>query len=116
VAEGSELDGRFAHRGIAGGFSKEAKVTSYYSEPARAELLSRLRRIEGQAQGVQRMIEEGRDCRAVLDQLNSIRSATYGACMLLMKHYALDCLRQEEGRSPEQTAEELVDLLLRVPH
>ena len=62
------------------------------------------------------MIEEGRDCRAILDQLNSIRSATYGACLLLMKHYALECLRKEDGQAPEQTAEELVDLLLRVPH
>ena len=87
------------------------------AEGVRHDLLQRLRRIEGQAQGVQRMVEQGRECRAILDQLNSIRSATYSACLVLLKHYALDCLRRPEGaRSPDQAAEEMVELMLRLPH
>jgi DNA-binding FrmR family transcriptional regulator len=37
--------------------------------------LSRLRRIEGQVKGVQRMVEEGRYCVDVLTQLRAVRAA-----------------------------------------
>ncbi len=39
------------------------------------ELLKALRRIEGQARGVQRMIEEGRDCAEVVQQMAAMRNA-----------------------------------------
>jgi DNA-binding FrmR family transcriptional regulator len=42
---------------------------------AESELVLRLRRIEGQIKGVQRMLEEGRPCRDVLTQLMAVRSA-----------------------------------------
>lgn len=40
-----------------------------------SELLAALRRIEGQARGVQRMIEEGRPCDEVVRQVSAIRGA-----------------------------------------
>ena len=43
------------------------------TEPAaRADLLNRLRRAEGQLRGVQRMIEEGSDCLLIAGQLNAV--------------------------------------------
>jgi DNA-binding FrmR family transcriptional regulator len=60
-------------------------------EEVRQEMLSRLRRIEGQARGVQRMVEEGRDCAEIIHQLASIRAATHGASVFLLKHYAKEC-------------------------
>lgn len=42
-----------------------------------ADLLRRMRRIEGQARGVQRMLEEGADCDAILTQLSAMRSALH---------------------------------------
>lgn len=85
------------------------------SDEVRAELIRRLRRIEGQAQGVQRMIAEGRDCHAVLDQLNSIRAAAYGACLVLIKEYALECARRSgEEKMPEQAVDDMVDMMLRL--
>ena len=38
------------------------------------ETLRRLRRIEGQVRGIQRMLEQGRECNDVLTQLMAIRS------------------------------------------
>lgn len=38
-------------------------------------LINRLRRIEGQARGIQRMVEEERDCMEVLSQLVAMREA-----------------------------------------
>ena len=39
------------------------------------DLLGRIRRIEGQARGIQRMLEDGRDLESVLIQLAAMRSA-----------------------------------------
>ena len=38
-------------------------------------LLNRARRIEGQARGIQRMLEEGRDCADVVRQVSALRAA-----------------------------------------
>lgn len=38
-------------------------------------LVNRLRRIEGQARGIERMLEEGRDCAEVVQQVAALRNA-----------------------------------------
>lgn len=38
-------------------------------------LVNRLRRIEGQARGIERMLEEGRDCAEVVQQVAAMRNA-----------------------------------------
>jgi DNA-binding FrmR family transcriptional regulator len=83
------------------------------SEEVRQEMLSRLRRIEGQARGVQRMVEEGRDCAEIIHQLASIRAATHGASVFLLKHYAKECSTAagKEGGT-DRPIEELVELML----
>jgi len=47
-------------------------VTEYVD---REELLKALRRIEGQARGIQGMIADGRDCADVVQQLAALRNA-----------------------------------------
>lgn len=82
----------------------------------REDLLRRLRRIEGQAQGVQRMLQQERNCVDILDQLKSIRSAAYGACLVLMRQRALECFRDADERPNTEAIDEMMDLLLRLPH
>ena len=50
-------------------------MTALTEPAARADLLNRLRRAEGQLRGVQRMIEEGSDCLLIAGQLNAARKA-----------------------------------------
>lgn len=83
------------------------------TEQAQKDMLSRLRRIEGQARGVQRMVVEDRDCLEILNQLASLRSAAYGASVLLAEHYAVQCVRDD---SPDEAVRNLVGVLLRTPH
>ena len=80
-----------------------------------ADLLRRLRRIEGQAQGVQKMIEDKRGCNEIFNQLKSIHAATYGACLVLMRQYALECMRDEGDRSREQALDDMMSLFLKLP-
>ena len=50
--------------------------TSYYVEPrTKGANLRRLKRIEGQVRGLQRMVEEERYCADILDQLSAVCKA-----------------------------------------
>ena len=49
-------------------------MTTPSKDDARA-LVNRLRRIEGQARGIARMLEEGRDCGDVVQQIAAMRNA-----------------------------------------
>ncbi len=72
---------------------------------AKAKLVSRVRRIEGQARGVARMIEEDRDCNEILQQLSAVRSAAHQATVMLVRSYAAECV------ASEGSAEEIADAL-----
>jgi DNA-binding FrmR family transcriptional regulator len=94
------------------------------STEVQEDMLARMRRIEGQARGVQRMIADDRDCLEILTQLASLRSAAYSVSVALTQHFALQCVRDagQPGLSPDQqqvsddTMRNLVDVLLRTPH
>ena len=55
-------------------------------------LLTRLRRIEGQILGIQRMLEESRECEDVLTQLTAARSALDQVGLLLMDWHIERCV------------------------
>ena len=60
-------------------------------------LLKRLKRAEGQIRGVQKMIENGRDCESVITQLGAVRSAIEGVGGLILKNYMKICFRDEQA-------------------
>ena len=86
-----------------------------YPPDLQKDLINRLRRIEGQVRGVQRMIEEQRDCREVLQQLMAVRSATYQTSLRLVRHFAAECLRDPQ-RTPDQVVGDLMDILIKMPY
>lgn len=79
---------------------------------AKAKLLGRVRRIEGQARGVARMIEEDRDCGEILQQLAAVRSAAHQATIALVRSYATECVVSDA--SPEEIADALEMALKRL--
>ena len=84
-------------------------------QEARDDLIKRLRKIEGQAQGIQRMLLEGRDCREVLNQLSSVRAATQRVSAELVRHYAISCLNDPACAQSEDNLLQVIDLLLQTP-
>ena len=89
--------------------------TSHLSDGDRRALVTRLRRIEGQARGVARMIDEGRDCLDVLTQIAAVRAATDALAAELLEEVAIRCLRHPESfESPELAVEETLHALARV--
>lgn len=84
------------------------------STEERSALVVRLRKIEGQAKGIQRMIEDGRDCLDVMTQIVAMRAAATSVAGELIEDVALRCLRHpEEFASPEEAVEQAVQVLVR---
>lgn len=79
---------------------------------AKADLLRRVRRIEGQARGVAKMIEEDRDCNEILQQLAAVRSAAHQATVALVRDYAAECVVSDG--SPQEIADALATALSRL--
>jgi DNA-binding FrmR family transcriptional regulator len=55
-------------------------------------LTTRLRRIEGQIHGIQRMLESGRECEEVLTQIMAVRSSLDQAGLVLMEMHIEKCV------------------------
>lgn len=83
-------------------------------EATRVELLSRLKKIEGQARGIQKMFDDGRDCTAIIDQVASIKAAVNALSGEMLEAYAIHCLTNAaKFESPEKAIEEAVRVIVR---
>jgi len=80
-------------------------------------VLTRLRRIEGQVRGLQKMVEEERYCADVLTQVSSVQEALRGVSRTMLrnhlKHCASAAIRSDHPNTQEAMYEELVELMFR---
>jgi len=59
-------------------------------------LINRLKRIEGQVRGLEKMIENGRECEAIIIQLAAARSAIESVGALILKNYMTLCFKTDD--------------------
>src|SRR3989338_4535266 len=76
----------------------------------KASNLTRLRRIEGQVRGLQKMLEEDRYCADVLTQISSVHEALRSVSRELMRNHLKHCATAAI-RAGETQAEEMYDEL-----
>jgi CsoR family transcriptional regulator, copper-sensing transcriptional repressor len=62
------------------------------TEERKKDVLLRLKKIEGQVRGVQRMIEEGSPCSDILTQVAAVTAAAKRVGMGLVQGYMEECL------------------------
>ena len=75
--------------------------------------LARLRRIEGQVRGLQRMVEEERYCADVLMQVVSVQEALRAVSRELLRNHLTHCVTDAMRRGPDEAAavrDEVVNL------
>lgn len=77
-----------------------------------ADVVKRLKRIEGQIGGIVRMIEDGRDCSAVVTQLAAASKALSKAGFAVVSTGMRYCSTNEDGESREVDLRELERLFL----
>lgn len=84
-----------------------------FPDDATDDVLKRLRRAEGQLRGVQRLLEEGADCKAVVTQLTAAQSALHRAGLRLMAAGMRHCLDDPEGAEDDgMTVDDMEELFL----
>ena len=75
---------------------------------------TRLRRIEGQVRGLQKMVDEDRYCADILTQISSVQEALRGVGRELMRNHLKHCAAgaiRTGGEEANQMYDELVDLM-----
>jgi DNA-binding FrmR family transcriptional regulator len=85
-------------------------VVSYAA--SKDDLQKRLKKIEGQIKGIQRMIEEEKYCVDVLIQIAAVRAALDKVGLIIFEHHSRGCLKNavELGKQEEMVTE-LIDVL-----
>ncbi len=77
--------------------------------------LKRLRRIEGQVRGLQRMVDEDRYCADIMTQISSVHEALRSVGRELMrnhlKHCAADAIRTGDEESAQKMYDEIIEMM-----
>jgi len=97
-AETAEVDPTFRHS-----YSRDQAV-----------LIRRLRRIEGQVRGIERMIERREYCVDILQQTAALRAAVDSVALLILEDHVQGCVRTaaEKGEA-DKYIEEVLDVVRR---
>ena len=94
--------------------SSETRKAVAVEPGARARNLKRLKRIEGQVRGLQRMVEEDRYCPDIMTQISSVHEALRAVGRELMKNHLRHCAATAIRSSDDEAAavyDEIVDLM-----
>ncbi|MEC8998726.1 MAG: metal-sensitive transcriptional regulator [Actinomycetota bacterium] len=81
------------------------------------DVLLRLRRIEGQVRGLQRMVDEDTWCTDVLTQISSVTKALQGVGIGLLDDHIRHCVRDavhQDGDEGDERIEEVVTAIRRL--
>lgn len=76
--------------------------------------LKRLRRIEGQVRGLQKMVEEDRYCPDIITQIASVQEALRGVGRQLLRNHLKHCATSAIKKGPteaDRTYDELLELI-----
>jgi DNA-binding FrmR family transcriptional regulator len=81
------------------------------------QVISRLKRVEGQVRGLEKMVEDDRYCIDVLTQVNAARAALEGVALLLLRnhteHCVADAIRAGDPTAKVKELSEAVERLVR---
>ena len=95
--------------------SEEGGVHGY--TPGKDEYLKRLRRIEGQVRGLQKMVEDDKYCIDILTQVSAVTSALQSVALGLLEDHLGHCVAQaaaEGGDIAEQKVREASEAIARL--
>lgn len=73
---------------------------------SKSKYITRLKRSEGQLRGIQKMIEEERDCMDIMIQLSAVRSSVEKVIELLITENLMECINNPT-ENPEEHKEKI---------
>ncbi len=89
-------------------------TTKSCSRKDKSSLILRLRRVEGQVKGIQKMVDEEKECKEILVQISAAKAALHKVGGLILEEYIEDCLiHQLKEENPEDLLKDLLDLVVK---
>ncbi|MGM0508724.1 MAG: metal-sensitive transcriptional regulator [Fusobacteriota bacterium] len=79
----------------------------HHSEEFKKKIGTRLKRIEGQVRGINKMIQNDVYCDDILNQITSIRSALSGVSTLLLEAHIESCVIDKIKNDDDEVIQEL---------
>ena len=90
-------------------------IRQYRYAKDKTSLLARMKKIEGQAKGIQRMIEKDRYCIDIVQQLSALAAATDEVSLLILQSHIEGCLATAvREQRDEEYIKELTDTIRKV--
>ena len=80
-------------------------------EKERRDLMNRLKRIEGQVRGLQRMLDGDAWCPDLLTQVSAVNSALNSFGRVLLASHIRTCVSEDIRCGREEAVDELMDIL-----
>ena len=95
--------------------SDNALEVIYFNEDLKADLSARLKRIEGQVRGLDRMVQAGDPCPKVLNQIAASMAALRSVSTIVLRNYMENCVTDAiasgDARRKDAVLDELMDVL-----
>lgn len=79
-------------------------------EEQQKDLINRVRTVKGHLGGIEKMIEERKDCKQILIQITAVKAAMDKIGMVVIENYAEECMR-EALDEPEMLHTKIKDVL-----
>ncbi len=79
-------------------------------EEEKKKILNRLKTIKGHINGIEKMIEDDKDCKEILHQVSAIKSSVNSVGKVIVKNYATGCVNEE---TPERDIEEILEMVFK---
>ena len=102
--------------GCADGSGEDLQTgrTKHRGEKEYKDLMNRLKRIEGQVRGLQKMLEQNAYCPDILVQVSAVNSALNSFSKTLLASHMKSCVVDDIREGREETIDELVATLQKV--
>ncbi|SDC84594.1 MULTISPECIES: metal-sensitive transcriptional regulator [unclassified Candidatus Frackibacter] len=84
-------------------------------EKMRKDLINRLKTLKGHIGGIEKMIQEEKDCIDILIQISAIKSSINKVGLAIIENYAHECVISsiEEGEGVEDAVQEAIETVLK---
>jgi len=83
-------------------------------EISKEDILNRMKKIEGQVKGIQKMIDEDKCCGDIMVQISAIRCAINKVGGLIMDRYIKECLKESlKDKNSDKSIEEIIETIVR---
>ncbi len=88
-------------------------MESAYENEAKNDIINRLKRIEGQVKGLQRMLDDEKCCSDVLIQVAAVKAAINKVGILVFEEHSKTCLRDALIAGNSTALDDLIDIMNR---